>query len=101
MKVQTDEELFRDKQAEISDQVEESGNDPLYLDGFEGGLIGWQRDADGYVHAVYSEELMLEYYCKINECPYEDAAEWYEFNTIRALPYCDQRNVPIIIHTCS
>jgi len=99
MKIMNEEESFREKQEYISSLVENVGNDPLYLDGWEGGLIGWNRDDNGDVQAVYSEELMLDYWTRANDSTIEDATEFYEYNTVRSLPYVDSRNRPIIIHT--
>jgi len=97
-----DKYTFEEMQALITEQVDNEDcpkNNPLYLDGWEGGLIGWQRDEEGNVHAVYSEEKMLEYWCKENKCEHIEAVEFYEYNTLRSLPYCEKENVPYIVHT--
>ena len=44
---------------------------------------------------VYDYEKMIEYLREQNGMDYEDAVEWIDYNTIRALPYFP--NSPYII----
>ncbi len=100
---------FEEMQDIITNSVENEGNNPLYIDGFEGGLIGFHRDDNGDVHAVYSEEKMLEYWAEQNidqerkddedYDAYSEALDFYEYNTVRALAYLEERNRPIIVNT--
>lgn len=65
------------------------------------GLIGWTFDDDGKMRAVYSEERMIEDLMTEEKMSYGDAVEYFEYNTLRGLPYCktDECPPPIIIHT--
>ena len=87
---------------EMLDQLKEVGEyaekDCLLLDGFEGGLVGYILNGDEF-HAVYDKEKMLQYYIITNECTYEDAVEWFEYNTLRSLPYCAADVRPVIMET--
>jgi hypothetical protein len=46
---------------------------------------------------VYSYERMIQEYAEDNNCSIEDAIEWIDFNTVRALPYFGE-NAPIIVY---
>ena len=37
--------------------------------------------------AIYSYDKMIEEYMKDNGCTEEEAVDWIEYNTIRAIPY--------------
>ena len=47
--------------------------------------------------AVYDYNKMIEWLMKEEEMSYEDAAEWIDYNTIRALPYFGEDG-PIIFY---
>lgn len=47
--------------------------------------------------AVYDYDLMVKWLMVNEEMNYEDACEWIDYNTIRALPYIGE-GCPIIIH---
>lgn len=49
---------------------------------------------DGRV--IYDYELMVEYLMMNDEMTYEDAVEFIEYNTIRALPYFGDKS-PIVM----
>lgn len=90
---------FKEKQKFVTRELKPK-NDPLYLDGYEGGLIGWQTDANGNVHAVYSEEKCIDHW--LRKHPYEDlecAESQFGSNVLRSLPYVDENKVPYVIHT--
>jgi hypothetical protein len=60
---------------------------------YDDALIGVTEDN----RAVYDYELMIEWLCEKENMSYEDAAEWIDYNTIRALPYFGEA-APIIIY---
>lgn len=71
--------------------------------GFEDVIVFENPDYDGCIlgisidnRAIYSLEKMVAWYCKNNGCSFEEALEFIEYNTIRALPY--QQNAPIILN---
>ena len=46
---------------------------------------------------VYDYDLMVEYLMKTDEFTVDDAIEFIEYNTIRALPYCTGNHKPVIV----
>ena len=46
--------------------------------------------------AVYSYDKMVEWYMEKNGCTAEEAMEWIDYNTMRALPYAGAR-APIVV----
>ena len=46
--------------------------------------------------AVYSYDKMVEWYMEKNGCSAEEAIEWIDYNTLRALPYAGAR-APIVV----
>ena len=47
--------------------------------------------------AVYSYDKMIEYIIEKEGWTYEEAVEWIDYNTIRALPYAGP-NAPIVVY---
>ena len=45
----------------------------------------------------YSYDRMVEEYMIDNECTYDEAVDWIDYNTVRALPYLPQPR-PIIVY---
>ena len=60
-----------------------------YADAF----IGMSSDG----RAVYSYDKMVEHIILKEGWPYEEAVEWIDFNTIRALPYGEPKG-PIVVY---
>lgn len=58
---------------------------------FEGCIIGLSTDE----RAVYSLAKMVIWYYEKNGCSAEEALEFIEYNTLRALPYIE--NAPIVL----
>lgn len=48
--------------------------------------------------AVYDFDKMVDWLCEHDGLSYEEAVEFIEFNTIRALPYYGEE-APVIIYT--
>ena len=61
--------------------------------GYDGALIGVTHDN----RAVYDYDLMVEWLMETEGFSYEEAVEWIDYNTIRALPYAGE-NAPIIMY---
>ena len=61
---------------------------------YDGSIIGVTTDD----RVVYSYDKMVEELMQDEEWSYEDAVEWIDYNTIRALPYAGE-NAPIIMYT--
>ena len=60
---------------------------------YDDALIGVSEDN----RAVYDFDKMVEYLMKHDGFTYEEAVEWIEYNTIRALPYAGDK-APIIMY---
>ena len=60
---------------------------------YDGSIVGVTTDG----RVVYDYDKMVEELMLDEEWSYEDAAEWINYNTIRALPYAGE-NGPIIMY---
>ena len=74
---------------------EELPEDAIVFDNmsYDGSIIGVTTDG----RVVYDFEKMVEELVQDEGWSYEDAIEWIEYNTIRALPYAGP-NGPIIMY---
>lgn len=71
----------------------DSGIIVLRNESYDTALIGVTSDN----RAVYSFSKMVDWYVTKNKCSEEDAIEWIECNTLRALPYMGE-GAPIVIY---
>ena len=64
------------------------GVDTVQLDprGMDEAIIGTRKKKDGKTHLVYSYRELIRYFRK-DMGTTEDAIEWIEYNTVRAIPY--------------
>ena len=46
--------------------------------------------------AIYDLHCMIDEYMQDNNCSYDEAIEWIEYNTLRALPYING-NMPLVV----
>ena len=60
---------------------------------YDDALIGVTEDD----RAVYDYEKMVQWLVDTEEMTYEEAAEWIDYNTIRALPYMGE-GAPVIMY---
>lgn len=77
-------DTVKERYDEACDTDDERGANIVMLHDMEDAMVGTMETADGIVVAVYERE------------PYEAALEWFECNTVRALPYIG-KNAPVII----
>ncbi len=61
---------------------------------YDDAIVGVTTDN----RVVYDYDKMVEWLCENENFTEEDAIDWIEYNTIRALPYMGNRG-PIIMHT--
>ena len=75
---------------------EELPEDAIVFDNmsYDGSIIGVTTDG----RVVYDFDKMVEELMQDEEWSYEDAVEWIDYNTIRALPYAGP-NGPIIMYS--
>ena len=59
---------------------------------YDGSIVGVTTDG----RVVYDYDKMVEELMQDEQCSYEDAADWIDYNTIRSLPYAVW-NGPIIM----
>jgi hypothetical protein len=77
---------------EFLEYVAETYPNAIILDGLNDGIVG--IDIDG--HVVYSYDKCVD--CMIKQgMTDEDAMEWVDYNTIRAIPYMGE-NRPIMMY---
>ena len=78
---------------DVAAYIEESGYDSVVVfpKEYDEAFLG-VSDED---RAVYSRTLLLQ--CLMRSMSEEDAVEWFEYNTLRSLPYTHK--APIIILT--
>lgn len=60
---------------------------------YDTALLGVSHDG----RAVYDYDLMVEWLCREEGFSLEDAIEWIDYNTIRALPYAGEQS-PIVLY---
>lgn len=60
---------------------------------YASAIVGYSDDG----RMIYDYDLMIESLMTEDDFTYEDAAEWIDYNTIRALPYMGEW-APIIMH---
>ena len=61
---------------------------------YDGSIVGVTTDG----RVVYDYDKMVEELMQDENCSYEEAADWIDYNTIRALPYTGE-NGPIIMYS--
>lgn len=61
--------------------------------GYDDALIGVSEDN----RAIYDYDKMIEWLINKESLTYEDAVDWINYNTIRALPYMGDK-APIIMY---
>jgi len=77
-------EKFRKALAEMSeDQEWEGESQPILLDYYDNSILGVTEGG----HVVYSYDKMIEEHMEDEKCSYEEAVEWLDYNTMRAIPY--------------
>lgn len=70
------------------------GEDIVLLkdESYDSALIAVTDDC----RAVYSYDKMVEWYMEKNGCDADDAMEWIDYNTLRAIPYAGEK-APIVV----
>lgn len=86
VKSRTAEEILKDNGYEPDSIV------LLKDESYDSALIGVSDDN----RAVYSMDKMIDWYSEKNDCSVDEAIEWIEFNTLRAIPYAGV-NAPIVL----
>ena len=61
---------------------------------YDGSIVGVTTDG----RVVYDYDQMVEELMEDENCSYEEAADWIDYNTIRGLSYAGEK-APIIMYT--
>lgn len=88
-------EIFRKELFELIEDLQlEDEEKPLILDNhaYDNSIVGMTNT----YRLVYSYDKMIQEFMEDENCSYEEAVEWLEYNTMRAIPYFGER-APIII----
>lgn len=86
--------VVKQRFAEASELAEDNDDQIYFIDGMERALIGTMVNADGVRVAVYEKGLCLD--CLMDDMTEEEAIDWFEYNTLRSLPYLHE-HAPVII----
>ena len=80
----------------LEEQGIEEEDQPVLLTNhsYDKSIIGFTSE-DG--RAIYSYESMIQEFMEDENCSEEEAQEWVDYNTMRALPYGDKGHHPIVI----
>ena len=78
------------------DEEEQKENPTLlFVDhAYDSSILGVTEDG----HVVYALNKMIEEFAADENCSTDEAMEWIEYNTLRALPYA-QGKKPIIVNS--
>lgn len=62
---------------------------------YDNSIIGMTLDG----RLIYEINYMIDEFMNDNQCSEQEAIEWVEYNTMRALPYFGDR-APVIVELC-
>jgi hypothetical protein len=60
---------------------------------YDSAIIGYDANNS---RIIYDYEKMIEHLMEVDECSYEDAVDFINYNTLRALPYAGSEG-PIVL----
>ena len=79
----------------INDYCEMMGYDAVItMNDYDKAFIGFTTDG----HAVYDYDLLVECLMESSGLDAEEAVDWVEYNTLRALEYIDISARPVVVH---
>lgn len=69
----------------LRNQIASHDEDIIFLDNpsFDNSIIGISHNNE----IIYAYDKMIEEFMRDNQCSFEEAQEFIDYNTIRALPY--------------
>lgn len=76
--------------------IQDTYGDTLYLENhtYDRSIVGITEDG----RLVYDYDKMVAEFMKDEKCSEEEAIEWLDYNTLRAIPYFGDR-APVIIYS--
>lgn len=80
----------------VAERLKEEGYEDILIFtdfGYDDAFIGVSNDE----RAIYDYDKMIEWLEKTQDFTREEAVEWIDYNTVRALPYYGDR-APIILY---
>jgi hypothetical protein len=90
----------KEKIEQINKQLAEKGESAILLGSdednyiFADAIVGISENP---TQIMYDPEKVIQAFMKQNDWNYEDALEWYEYNTVRAVEYLSDENKPILL----
>lgn len=82
---------------EIAEIAESNYVECILMDGYDNAIVGYTLDGDT-MRAVYSHQLCVQCLMDDDGMTYEDAEDYFQYNTIRSLPYLGDK-APMVIET--
>lgn len=86
---------------ELREELKDRTDEPLlFFDdlSFDNSIVGLTHDDRvAYLYSKMIKEAMSELSSDTYECTEEDAIDWIDYNTIRALSYINDEHKPVII----
>lgn len=81
------------KRKDLTEYLESLGQETVVLEPeyFDNAIIGITEEGQ----LIYSYEKLIEAYMNGENCEYEDAIEWIDYNTLRAIPYMGEKK-PVV-----
>ena len=78
---------------DLSEYLESLGQNTIVLEPeyFDNAIIGINEEGQ----LIYSYEKLIDAYMEGEKCEYEEAMEWIDYNTLRAIPYMGEKQ-PIV-----
>lgn len=105
-KIETAEEKEKRRKeiiAEVICTLENHGVEKAYLMGMTEDVQHWYADAilgvmsEPFVAVVYDSSKIIEASMELHGWDYEEAIEWYGYNTLRSLQYIKKEDYPPVI----
>jgi hypothetical protein len=86
---------------EIHKQLAEKGEYAILLGTnednhiFADAIVGISENP---TQVMYDSEKVIEAFMQQNKWSYDEAFEWFEFNTVRAVEYLSDKNKPVLVY---
>lgn len=92
IKAQIDSSQQRPMSEKVQEYLEEMETSSLVLDGFEEAICGVIEN-DENIHVVYNRRKCIDLLVNRDGMSYEEAEDYFSYNTLRAIPYMKSQGV--------
>jgi hypothetical protein len=86
---------YKEKIETLNDILNNCESHAYLLDGYEDALIGY--DYKYPTKAIYDSDKCIDILIKRDNMTFDEAIEYFEYNTITSLDYIPEQNRPIIL----